>query len=170
MTTLPKKRSRHGLTALRAAVKCNGLEAVDNRTRAARSLMQWRAQLLADLGGEENLSAQRMALVEAVTRTRLFVDHVDAFLLSQSSLVSRKRKSVLPVLRERQSLVDLMARLLGQLGLNRVAKDSGAIPESWITKVQPVQDQDVQQQVQERVQHADVPELSQDQIGKDDGQ
>jgi hypothetical protein len=137
MTTPGTKRSRHGLTAVKSAVKCRGLSVVDMRTSAARSLMQWRSALIRDLGGEESLSAQKMALVEAVTRTRLFVDHLDAFLLSQASLINKKKKSVLPAVRERQSLVDLMARLLGQLGLDRVARESGAIPESWIQKVRP---------------------------------
>ena len=42
--------------------------------------------------------------------------------MEQESLVNRKRKSVLPVLRERQQLVDSLARILGQLGLERKAK------------------------------------------------
>ncbi len=145
MKTATQRRSRHGLTALKARVVLKGLSAIDARTVAARSLMQWRSELLCDLGGEENLSAQKMALVEAVTRTRLFVDHLDAFLLAQPSLVNRRKKSVLPALRERQALVDLMARLLGQLGLNRVEKDAGAIPPEWITKVRPVDEPEVHQ-------------------------
>jgi hypothetical protein len=138
MTTPKTKRSRHGLTALKSAVKCRGLSAIDTRTRAARSLMQWRSELLRDLGGEENLSAQRIALVDTAVRSKLFIDHVDAFLLEQKSLVNRRARSVLPVLHERQTLVDSLVRLLGQLGLNRVEVDAGTIPPEWITKVQPV--------------------------------
>jgi hypothetical protein len=82
---------------------------------------QWGAPV-ADLGGKENVSAQQMALVEMATRTRLYVEHLDFFLMGQESLVNKKRKSVLPVLRERQGLVDSLARILGQLGLERRAK------------------------------------------------
>lgn len=71
------------------------------------------------LGGEAAVSAQQVALVEIATRTKLYIDHLDAFLMEQHSLVNAKRKAVLPALRERQSLADSLARILGQLGLER---------------------------------------------------
>ena len=116
------KRSRHGLSVLKVALKVRGLSAIDMRTAAAQSLVAWRNELLRDLGGEEAISAQRLALVDMVVRTRLYIDHVDAFLMEQRSLVNKRRKSILPVLRERQGLVDSLARLLSQLGLERQAK------------------------------------------------
>jgi hypothetical protein len=111
--------SRHGLRALKARVKVRGLGAIDRRTDAARSLLTWRVELLQDLGGESSVSAPQMALVEAAVRTRLYVDHLDAWLMEQRSLVNAKRRSVHPVLRERQQLVDSLARLLSLLGLER---------------------------------------------------
>ncbi len=111
--------NRHGLHALRAKVKVAGLAAIDGRTVAARALLDWRSDLITDLGGEAAVSAQQRALVEVVTRTRLYIDHLDAFLMEQRSLVNAKRKAVLRVLRERQTLADSLARLLGQLGLER---------------------------------------------------
>ena len=63
-----------------------------------------------------------MALVDMAVRTRLYVDSLDAWIMEQQTLVNRKKKSVLPVLRERQQLVDSLARILGQLGLERKAK------------------------------------------------
>ena len=102
-----------------ARVKVRGLAAIDGRTVAARALLDWRSDLVADLGGEAAVSAQQRALVEVVTRTRLYIDHLDAFLLEQRSLVNAKRKAVLPVLRERQTLTDSLALLLSLLGLER---------------------------------------------------
>jgi hypothetical protein len=142
---MANKRSRHGLNAIKVAVKCRGLAAIDGRTLAARSLIQWRSELLRDLGGQENLSAQQMALVDTAVRSKLFIDHVDAYLLGQKSLVNRRSRAVLPVLHERQTLVDSLVRLLGQLGLERVAKDAGGIPDAWITKVHPVEEPEFQQ-------------------------
>ena len=121
--------SRHGLNALKAQVKVRGLQAIDMRTAAARALLAWRNELLTDMGGEESVSAQQMALVDMVVRTRLYVDSLDAWLMEQESLVNWKRKSVLPVLRERQQLVDSLARILGQLGLERKAKPVPALSE-----------------------------------------
>ncbi len=114
-----KPRSRHGLNALMARVKVRGLAAIDGRTVAARALLDWRTDLVADLGGEAAISAQQRALVEVATRSKLYIDHLDAFLMEQQSLVNARRKAVLPVLRERQTLADSLARILAQLGLER---------------------------------------------------
>jgi hypothetical protein len=82
-------------------------------------LILWRSELLKDLGGEENISIQRLALVDMAVRTRLFLSHIDAFLLAQSSLVNKRHRTVLPILRDRMTLSDQLARLLSQLGLDR---------------------------------------------------
>jgi len=63
--------SRHGLNVLKARVKVRGLAAIDKRTAAARALITWRSELLADLGGAETVSAQQLALVEMAVRTRM---------------------------------------------------------------------------------------------------
>jgi hypothetical protein len=111
--------ARTGLNALKARVKVRGLQAIDRRTSAARALLDWRKNLLDDLGGGVTVSAQRMALVEAAVRTRLYVDHVDAWIMERGSLINAKRRSVYPIIRERQHLVDSLARLLCALGLDR---------------------------------------------------
>lgn len=116
------ERTRHGLNVLKVRVKVRGLAAIDRRMAAAQALLRWRSELLRDLGGAENLSAQRLALVDLVVRTRLLVDHVDAFILGQPSLVNKRKKALLPIVIQRQSLVDGLSKLLGQLGLERVAK------------------------------------------------
>jgi hypothetical protein len=117
--TARRSASRHGLTALKARVKVRGLTAIDRRTVAARALVTWRTELLADLGGDTAVSAQQLALVEVAVRTRLYVDSLDAWIMEHGSLVNARRRSVHPVVRERQQLVDSLARLLGILGLER---------------------------------------------------
>jgi len=111
--------SRHGLNALKARVMVRGLQAIDQRTVAAQALLGWRRELVDDLGGEAVVSAQQIALVEAAVRTRLYVDSLDAWIMEHGSLVNARRRSVHPVVRERQQLVDSLARLLGLLGLER---------------------------------------------------
>jgi hypothetical protein len=121
--------TRHGLHAIKAKVKVAGLAALDGRTATAQGLLEWRRDLIADLGGDAAISAQQRALIEVATRTRLYVDHLDAFLMSQRSLVNLKRKAVLPVLKERQTLADSLARILGQLGLERKARPVKTLTE-----------------------------------------
>jgi hypothetical protein len=78
--------------------------------------MEFRRELLADLGGLATVSASQAALVEMAARTRLYVDHVDAHLLEQTSLITRKGR-LKPLVEQR--LADSLARLLGLLGLER---------------------------------------------------
>jgi hypothetical protein len=88
---------------------------------AAQALFAWRGELLNALGGPDNVSPQKAALVETCVRTRLFIDHVDAFLLEQHSLINRKKKTMIPILRERTQLCDSLTKTLCHLGLERVA-------------------------------------------------
>jgi len=127
--TPSESRTRHGLNALKARVTVRGLQAIDMRTAAAQGLIAWRNELLAALGGPENVSPQKMAVVDAVTRTRLYIDHADAWLMSQESLVNRRKKSLVPVLKERQVLVDSLSRLLSQLGLERQQRPIKSLAE-----------------------------------------
>ena len=114
--------SRHGLNALKARVKVRGLGAIDRRSSAARALLAWRDELITDLGGATEISAQQRAVVELAARTKLYLDSLDAYLMEQRSVVDKRRRAVLPVVRERQTLADALARLMGQLGLERRAK------------------------------------------------
>jgi hypothetical protein len=99
-----------------------GLEAIDMRSAAAKALSAWRAGILASLGGESNLSAMELTVVEQACRNRLILDSVDAWLLSQPSLVNRKRKSLLPVIAQRMQIDAALTRTLTTLGLKRREK------------------------------------------------
>src|SRR5262245_50833810 len=114
--------SRHGLNALKARVKVRGLAAIDRRTAAARALLVFREGLIRDVGslGWE-LSAQTLALVDLASRTKLYLDTLDAWLMEQTSLVNSRSRSVLPVLRERMQLADALVRYLVQMGISTYA-------------------------------------------------
>jgi hypothetical protein len=55
-----------------------GLGSIDRRTAAGRALVEWRRELLSDLGGEAAVSAQERAVAELAVRTKLYVDSLDA--------------------------------------------------------------------------------------------
>ena len=115
--------SRHGHNALKARVKVRGLTAIDKRTAAAQALLKWRCELIADLGGEDAISAQQRALVELAARTRLYVDSLDAWIMEQRSIVNARKRAVHPVVLQRQQLADASARYMTQLGLERKARE-----------------------------------------------
>jgi hypothetical protein len=81
-----------------------GSNAIDKRTTLGKALGKWRADLVADLGGADAISTQESALVDLAVKSKLLLDSVDTWLLTQKSLVNAKKKTILPVVRERQTL------------------------------------------------------------------
>ena len=112
--------TRHGLTAPMVRVKLAGFNAIDRRTAAARETLAFRRELIAAQGGDAALSPQRRRLTDMVVRAALLLDHVDAWILGQRSLVNGRTKALLPIVVQRQSLADHLAKLLDKLGLDRV--------------------------------------------------
>jgi hypothetical protein len=106
-------------------IKLRGLDGIDHRTSAARALLQWREQVISDCGGLESLSATKLALIDAASRTKALLDHADSFLIAERSVINRKQKAFIPLVAQRQSLCDSLCRTLVLLGLQRVPK---AIP------------------------------------------
>ncbi len=116
---LVRAYSRHGLNAAKTRVALRGLAAIDMRTVAAREMLAFRDELIAALGGDTEVSPQQRKLVDLAARASLYLDHIDAWLAGQKTLVNRRSRSVLPVLLQRQSLAEHLARLLDRLGLDR---------------------------------------------------
>lgn len=125
---------RHGLTRLKAAVRRLGGRVVDRRTTLGKALAKWKHELIHDLGGLDAVSTQERAIVELAVKTKLLLDSIDAWLLTQPSLVDRRRRAVLPVVRERQQLADALARYMQALGLERRAKPALSLSEYLKTK------------------------------------
>ncbi len=99
-------------------MKVRGLSAIDKRTLAAQHLLTFRRELLEDLGGEAAVSAAQLALVEVATRTRLYLDHVDAHLLERETLITRRNR-LLPLVEQRTRLAESLVGVLSKLGLER---------------------------------------------------
>src|SRR5713101_4352764 len=90
------RNTNHGLTLMKRAIKEHGTRAIDRRSRLGKALTQWQSELIADLGGIEQVSTQQKALVDLCVRTKLLLDSLDAWLLAQGSLVNARKKSVYP--------------------------------------------------------------------------
>ncbi|MEO8500804.1 MAG: hypothetical protein ABI565_07800 [Vicinamibacteria bacterium] len=125
-TETPPKRPRgyqkHEVYLMKATVKRLGSRAVDRRTKFGRALAQWGAELAEDLGGANTLSVAQKSLIEIALRTRLMLDSTDAWILAQPRLVDVRRRALLPVVRERQSLAASLLATLTALGLERRAR------------------------------------------------
>ncbi len=113
---------KHGLYSMKRIVNEQGLRTIDGRSSIGRALSRWRSDLIRDLGGDTAISTQQEALVDLAVKSKLLLDSIDAWLLQQPSLVNKRKRTLLPVVRERQQLADGLARYLNQLGLERKTK------------------------------------------------
>jgi hypothetical protein len=107
------------MPALKSKILMYGLSAIDRRTAPARALVEWKTGIVNDLGGPEAISAQQATLVELACRTKLMLEHIDSFILGQTTMIDAERKSLIPVVRERGTLANSLVYLLAQLGLER---------------------------------------------------
>ena len=125
---------KHGLPRLKQAVNTLGARVIDRRTATGKALVAWRCELLTDLGGIETISTQELALVDEAVKTKLILDSVDAWLLSQPTMINKRTRSVLPAVRDRQALVSTLRGLLGDLGLKRRSKAMLSLGEYLATR------------------------------------
>jgi hypothetical protein len=83
------------------------------------ALAEWRRDLTADLDGPESITTAQAGMVELAVRTKLMLDSVDSFILTMESPVNKRRRTVYPVILQRQTLANSLARFLETLGLER---------------------------------------------------
>jgi hypothetical protein len=110
---------KHGLNTLKKAFSQLGSRALDGRSQASVAIRRWRAELIADVGGDDAVSTQQLAIIDLAGKQKLLLDSIDTWLLSQPSLINARKRSVIPVVLQRQALADGLAKYLSQLGLQR---------------------------------------------------
>ena len=74
----PRGYSKRGLVTLKQAVKGLGSRVIDRRTTLGKSLAKWRTDLIEDLGGPDEISTQRSALIDLAVKSKLLLDSIDA--------------------------------------------------------------------------------------------
>lgn len=90
-----RNRLRHGLYTMQKAVALLGTRALPPASTAlGRELRAWRQALIVDLGGEDAVSTQQLALVDKAVTQKLIVDSLDAYVLGMPSLVNKRHRSL----------------------------------------------------------------------------
>jgi len=123
-SAVPKEKGmreyrKTGLFTLKRALIDLGSRAIDGRSSVGVALRRWKADLAQDLGGDDSISTQQETLIELAVRSKIMLDSIDAWLLTQPSLINARKRSLIPVVLQRQTLADGLARDLSQLGLER---------------------------------------------------
>jgi len=66
--------------------------------------------------------------------TKRILDSVDAWLLSQPTLINKRTRAVLPAVRDRNALVSTLRGLLTDLGLRRRVREAPDVTSYLATK------------------------------------
>jgi hypothetical protein len=122
----------HSMTVLKRTideVASRGGRIIDARTRVGRAMLAWRAELVQDLGGQDQLSTQQTAILDVAVRTRLLLDSVDSWMVRQPSLIDKRKRALHPIVQQRTALADALVRHLTALGLARVAREANSLSD-----------------------------------------
>jgi hypothetical protein len=115
-------------------LRLRGLDALDQRTEVARAVREWEREVCDDLGGRENLSTAKLALVRQAALTKLILDSGWAWLLTQEAIFGRS-EDVLAWCQYLGRLGDRFAALLVKLGLERRQREAPRMSlEDYITQ------------------------------------
>lgn len=143
-------RTRAGLRAVRSKIQLRGLASVDRRTAAARELCDWKAEVIAALGGEENVSPMKASVIEEAVRTRAYLNHVDAYLLSLESVIDKRARKLRPIVEARMRIGEHLMKQMDRLGLDRVAQPLPAIDPERMEKILAVEHEQEERETDER--------------------
>lgn len=114
----PRKRQMSGFHVMKAALSRQGLGALDGRSAAARGVSRWKAEVLADLGGD--LSTAQLTLLEAAASDLCLLAVADGYLRELGAeVVSKRKRQFVPLVEQRLRVAAHLAATLEKLGLQR---------------------------------------------------
>ena len=130
---------KDGASTVRRERKELRQRAINGRTSEGRYVASERADLVASLGGADNLSTQEQWLADEAAFLRLELAYVRAWLAEQSP-VNKRKKAAHPILKDYAALVGSLRSVLADLGLKRRARDVGTLRD-WMAAKQHTPDE-----------------------------
>jgi hypothetical protein len=100
-----------------------GVSAFDIDGPVGHALCEWRATIIADLGGADAVTQMQLTVIETAARTKLLIDSLDAWLLAvDGRIINKKTQTLYSIVVQRGTLVDSLGRAMASLGLERRGK------------------------------------------------
>jgi hypothetical protein len=135
-----QNRLTHGLVAFQNKVKRRsrrGRSLIDRRSAAGKNAVAIGDQLLADLGGEANVSTQQLMLIEMVRRDVYFLDEIDQrtfrfiykVTVEQPDKAKRNPKFIGELYGYRTAVVNNLSKNLLALGLEKAPPKQKTLDE-----------------------------------------
>lgn len=104
-------------------------------TISSRASRWWRQDILADLGGEENVSAAKAALLDASIGTFVVLHTIDAYFFGLGGgRVNKRSKKLFGVVIERMRVAETLTRQLQAIGLEKKRPPAISL-QSYITQL-----------------------------------
>jgi hypothetical protein len=125
--------AKSGLYTMKKALAGLGARAIDQGTQLGRALAAWRADLVRELGGAA-VTAQQLTVINIAANTKILLDSIDAWLVSQPTLIKRRHRALIPVVTQRQQLADALVRYMTALGLDRREAEAPSLQTYIATK------------------------------------
>jgi hypothetical protein len=96
------------------------LDTIDHRSKVGSALRRIRTDLVAQLGGEDQITPALAILIDQVAIKAVITTSVGNWLLSQETLVDPEHHELVGVVLQHDTLQRTLAVLLDKLGLRRV--------------------------------------------------
>ncbi len=127
-------RSTHNYKSARRllAESGRGMKPFHASTRIGRALRSFARDLREQLGGD--VTRAQEALIEQATRVQFLLWVVDSYIAESGSVVNKRKRTLFPIVRERQSLADSLTRTLTALGLERRARPTEGL-QAYLARV-----------------------------------
>ena len=123
-STEKRAYQQHGHYALTKALNTisNQDGWIENLGDVGEALKAWKAAIIEDLGGESEVSAMELSVIELACKTHLLLASIDRFLLEQRSLINKSKRQLFPIVLQRQALADALSAYMKQLGMKKKSK------------------------------------------------
>lgn len=133
-----QKRQMHGFTRQIRGRYTADAGQLDARSTAFKAITSYRSELVASLGGADNLSAQELTLVEMCAKDWFLLQSIDAFLLQHGAYNKRKRAAYALTI-QRCQVSDSLTRKLQLLKLERRSKPLNTLSALLSAPCEPTQ-------------------------------
>ena len=118
-----QRHLKSGIHAVTKLVKKLGADrSLDKRTAMAKALERWRQELINDLGGNDNISAQQRAIIDLAVKNKLILDSIDRWIFQQPSLIDKRKRALLPLCQGTTKHANGLAEYMDRLGLERTTR------------------------------------------------
>lgn len=117
----PREYQRHGLYGAKRILQEYGLRAIDGRSTAGREIARWISDVVADLGGEDQVSTARRTIIERAAIKRLLIAGVEAYLaeMGPKALINRRNRHVYRIVTDYAKLTESLGKDLERIGLEK---------------------------------------------------